>query len=146
MPKILRWLLTTHTHKSWPHLPLPSFPVVLPYPGSLWSSHTDLLPIPQTHQPVPTSGPWHTRYPLPGMPSPQLPDCLLLTQRGLAGPPWLKPLSLMLLTLYSRVKTPGLKSTQSQNISCWLFTCLLSVFPAVRQLQDSWDFVSLGLY
>lgn len=32
-------------------------------------------------------------YPLPGMPSPQLPDCLLLTQRGLAGLPWLKPLS-----------------------------------------------------
>ena len=93
-------------------------------------------------------------YPLPGMPSPQLPDYRLLTQRGLARPPWLKCSPLHVAdSLLQGQDAQALKhclrmypKALSQKVSCWLFMCLLSVFPAVSQLQGSWDFVSLGLY
>lgn len=94
MPKILRWLLTTHTNKSWP---LPTSPL-LPRWFSLTLAHsasatlTSSLFLKLTSLSPPqdlcTCVTLCLECPLPSSLT-----ASFSPRKGLAGPPWLKPLS-----------------------------------------------------
>lgn len=130
MPKILRWLLTTHTNKSWPHLPLPSFPggsplawltLLQPHWPPPYSSNSPSCPHLRTFAHALPSA-WNALSPAPWLPSPhpERPGRTALAKAALPSCCWLSTPGSRLLDFKAR-------SLRTYPVGCLHGYCLSSL-------------------